>query len=82
MNLLERKGAMQFLDSSNFVMVLAQDPMNCDKARDHFHLSDAQVSRIAHAEPGCGLIGVDNTFVPFTVDLSETNPIHSYIYSD
>lgn len=76
---LEQKETMAILSRSEFAMMLSQSPVNRDKLRSCFALSDLQTKAITRAEPGHGLIRFESDVVPFAMDLSEKSPLRPYI---
>ena len=81
-DLLENDTARKMLSNCNFLQILNQAPVDCEKLKDLLNLSDSQVNAITAAPRGQGLIYTGTNCVAFYSQFPKKSPIYRVLTSD
>lgn len=74
--MLRSKDARWLFANSEFIIMLSQSASDRADLADLLHISDAQLSYVENADPGCGLMKFGSAFIPFQNDI----PKHTELY--
>jgi hypothetical protein len=65
-DVLQSHHAAAMFSNSEIITLLAQSPIDLGKLAEILSISDTQASYLENPAPGCGLLKVGGTFLPFT----------------
>ncbi|MBS6866598.1 MAG: hypothetical protein KH196_13045, partial [Oscillospiraceae bacterium] len=74
--MLRSKDARWLFANSEFIIMLSQSASDRADLAELLHISDAQLSYVENADPGCGLMKFGSAFIPFQNDI----PKHTELY--
>ncbi len=74
--MLQSKDARWMLANSEFLIMLSQSASDRADLAELLHISDAQLSYVENADPGCGLMKFGGAFIPFVNDFPKNTKLY------
>ena len=74
--MLQSKDARWMLANSEFLIMLSQSASDRADLAELLHISDAQLSYVENADPGCGLMKFGGAFIPFVNDFPKNTRLY------
>lgn len=74
--MLESKDARWLFANSEFIIMLSQSASDRAALAKLLNISDAQLSYVENAEPGCGLMKYGSAFIPFDNDFPKDTELY------
>lgn len=74
--MLQSKDARWMLANSEFLIMLSQSASDRADLAKLLHISDAQLSYVENADPGCGLMKFGGAFIPFVNDFPKNTKLY------
>ncbi|WP_373165041.1 VirB4-like conjugal transfer ATPase, CD1110 family [Agathobaculum sp. Marseille-P7918] len=74
--MLQSKDARWMLANSEFLIMLSQSASDRADLAELLHISDAQLSYVENADPGCGLMKFGGAFIPFVNDFPKNTELY------